>query len=221
MPESLMKLTFRSRPDRLKVVRASIHAAARACGFDDVEAQDIVLAVDEACANVIVHAYDWQEDSDIVIDIFKLDDGIRVQLRDFAETVDPSAIEPRKPDARTPGGLGRISFPRSWTRQAVRGDGRQGQCARPGQADGGAVMPGAVTERAGKLVVTLDGAVDLDHAPAVRAMLLDCVGRKQGLVVDLSAVEYIDSSGIANLVETLQAAQQTASISAWSRSPAR
>lgn len=106
MPESLMKLTFRSRPDRLKVVRASIHAAARACGFDDVEAQDIVLAVDEACANVIVHAYDWQEDSDIVIDIFKLDDGIRVQLRDFAETVDPSAIEPRKPDARTPGGLG-------------------------------------------------------------------------------------------------------------------
>ena len=69
-------------------------------------------------------------------------------------------------------------------------------------------MPGAVTERAGKLVVTLDGAVDLDHAPAVRAMLLDCVGRKQGLVVDLSAVEYIDSSGIANLVEALQAAQQ-------------
>ena len=67
---------------------------------------------------------------------------------------------------------------------------------------------GTGTERAGKLVVTLDGAVDLDHAPAVRAMLLDCVGRKQGLVVDLSAVEYIDNSGIANLVEALQAAQQ-------------
>ena len=106
MSEPLMKLTFRSRPDRLKVVRASIHAAAKACGFDEVESQDIVLAVDEACANVIVHAYDWKDDSEIVIDIFKLDDGIRVSLRDFAEPVDASAMQPRSPDKVAPGGLG-------------------------------------------------------------------------------------------------------------------
>ena len=106
MPEPLMKLTFRSRPDRLKVVRASIHAAARACGFDEIACQDIVLAVDEACANVIVHAYDWHDDSDIVIDIFKLEDGIKVRLRDFAESVDPTSIRAREPDAASPGGLG-------------------------------------------------------------------------------------------------------------------
>lgn len=106
IPEPLMRLTFRSRADRLKVVRASVHAAARACGFDEVDALDIVLAVDEACANVIVHAYDSREDSDIVIDIFKLDGGIRVRLRDFAEAVDPASIRPRRLEDTAPGGLG-------------------------------------------------------------------------------------------------------------------
>lgn len=106
IPEPLMKLTFRSRADRLKVVRASVHAAARACGFDEVAAQDIVLAVDEACANVIVHAYDSRDDSYIVLDIFKLDGGITVRLRDFAEAVDPATIRPRPLEDTAPGGLG-------------------------------------------------------------------------------------------------------------------
>lgn len=69
-------------------------------------------------------------------------------------------------------------------------------------------MAGTVDERNGKLVVTLEGSVDLEHAPELRRTLLACVDRRMGLVVDLTGVEYIDSSGIANLVEALQAAQQ-------------
>jgi len=65
-------------------------------------------------------------------------------------------------------------------------------------------MTEAIREVQGHLVVALSGEIDLDRAPAVRRQLLDCVKRQQDVLVDLSAVTYIDSSGIASLVEALQ-----------------
>jgi anti-sigma B factor antagonist len=69
-------------------------------------------------------------------------------------------------------------------------------------------MTNAVTEDSGKLVVALTGDIDLEHAPGVRELLLDCVGRAKDVVVDFTAVDYIDSSGVANLVEALQTANK-------------
>lgn len=67
-------------------------------------------------------------------------------------------------------------------------------------------MTEAIREVRGHLVVALGGDIDLDRAPAVRRQLLDCVNRQRDVLVDLSAVTYIDSSGIASLVEALQRA---------------
>lgn len=67
-----------------------------------------------------------------------------------------------------------------------------------------------VTERGATLVVALDGEVDLSRAPEVRSLLLDCVARGRDVLVDLSRVSYIDSSGIASLVEALQMAGRNA-----------
>ncbi len=69
-------------------------------------------------------------------------------------------------------------------------------------------MTNCVTEQAGKLVVKLTGDIDLEHAPQVRELLLDCVGRDKDVVVDFTGVDYIDSSGVANLVEALQTANR-------------
>ncbi len=69
-------------------------------------------------------------------------------------------------------------------------------------------MTNAVSEEAGRLVVKLNGDIDLEHAPRVRELLLECVGREKDVVVDLGGVDYIDSSGIANLVEALQTANR-------------
>lgn len=69
-------------------------------------------------------------------------------------------------------------------------------------------MTNAVTEESGKLVVKLEGDIDLEHAPKVRELLLESVGRAQDVVVDFTAVDYIDSSGVANLVEALQTANR-------------
>jgi anti-sigma B factor antagonist len=72
-------------------------------------------------------------------------------------------------------------------------------------------MSEAIREVNGNLVVALSGEIDLDRAPAVRRQLLDCVKRQQDVLVDLSAVTYIDSSGIASLVEALQWAKRRGS----------
>jgi anti-sigma B factor antagonist len=67
-------------------------------------------------------------------------------------------------------------------------------------------MTEQVREYENRLIVALDGDVDLNRAPEVRRMLLDCVARGLDVLVDLSGVTYIDSSGIASLVEALQEA---------------
>ncbi len=65
-------------------------------------------------------------------------------------------------------------------------------------------MTEPIREEQGNLVVELGGEIDLDRAPELRNLLLDCVGRGRDVLVDLSKVTYIDSSGIASLVEALQ-----------------
>ena len=67
-------------------------------------------------------------------------------------------------------------------------------------------MTEQVLEQNDKLIVALDGDVDLNRAPDIRRILLDCVARGLDVLVDLSGVTYIDSSGIASLVEALQEA---------------
>lgn len=71
-------------------------------------------------------------------------------------------------------------------------------------------MSGRVCEQGEALVVALDGEVDLSRAPEVRRLLLDCVARGRDVLIDLSRVSYIDSSGIASLVEALQTASRNA-----------
>jgi len=58
-------------------------------------------------------------------------------------------------------------------------------------------------------VVSLKGDVDLEASPKVREALLDCVGVKRGVLVDMSEVTYIDSSGVASLVEAFQTAKKS------------
>ncbi len=64
-----------------------------------------------------------------------------------------------------------------------------------------------VRQREGVRVVELSGEVDLESSPAARQVLLDAVAAGGPLLVDLSGVDYIDSSGIASLVEAFQAAR--------------
>lgn len=67
-------------------------------------------------------------------------------------------------------------------------------------------MTDDVTENDGQLIVQLEGDVDLEHCAAIRGLLLDGVSHGKDLLVDLSQVTYLDSSGIASLLEAVQMA---------------
>lgn len=56
-------------------------------------------------------------------------------------------------------------------------------------------------------VVALSGEVDLSWSQQVRRDVLDALKVSDNVAVDLSAVSYIDSSGIAALVEGFQQAR--------------
>jgi anti-sigma regulatory factor (Ser/Thr protein kinase) len=104
--ESLLELRFVARPDRLKLIRGSIRSTALMCGFDDETAQNIVLAIDEACQNIIVHGYGKGVEGAVILTLFRHDGGILVHLRDFARPVDPAKVKPRDLADIRPGKLG-------------------------------------------------------------------------------------------------------------------
>ncbi len=69
-------------------------------------------------------------------------------------------------------------------------------------------MKHTVREDPKGVVIAFSGDVDLEQSPTAKKILLQWVNADRGVVVDLSAVDYIDSSGIASLVEAYQAARQ-------------
>jgi anti-sigma B factor antagonist len=69
-------------------------------------------------------------------------------------------------------------------------------------------MKHEILQRQGTTVVALKGEVDLESSPAAREILLKCFESTSKVLVDLSGVTYIDSSGVASLVEALQAAKK-------------
>jgi anti-sigma B factor antagonist len=53
-------------------------------------------------------------------------------------------------------------------------------------------------------IVDLEGAVDLGNSPVLRARLFEIVPAASRLALNMSGVQYIDSSGIATLIEVLK-----------------
>ena len=102
----LLQLHFPARAAELKRTRDAIREAAEGCGCSTKSAADIVLAIDEACQNIIRHAYQGDSDNVIEIEIEHRGDRLVFSLADQAPAIDPSLIKPRNLDDIRPGGLG-------------------------------------------------------------------------------------------------------------------
>ena len=103
----ILRLRVPARPDRLKLIRGAVEQAARFSGANDAWTFDMTMAVDEACQNIIRHAYGSRPDAgDIVIDFIRRGEAMEVHLMDFADPVDPSKIKSRDLSEVRPGGLG-------------------------------------------------------------------------------------------------------------------
>ena len=69
-------------------------------------------------------------------------------------------------------------------------------------------MSGAVRQEGQYAVVCLEGEIDLHSSPEARKLILGCLQEGKSTMVDLANVAYIDSSGVASLVEGFQLARQ-------------
>jgi sigma-B regulation protein RsbU (phosphoserine phosphatase) len=102
----LLSLRFPARPERLGAMREAVEAACREAGCGESCTRDVVLAVDEACQNVIRHAYAGDPDGEIELEITRDGDRLVVLVRDFAPPSDPASVHPRDLADVRPGGLG-------------------------------------------------------------------------------------------------------------------
>jgi len=66
----------------------------------------------------------------------------------------------------------------------------------------------SVRDAAGAKIVEVDGDVDLGTSPELRRTLFDALTASTRLALNLQAIRYIDSSGIATLIEVLQQSQR-------------
>lgn len=94
-----------SQTENLELIRNFVSKIAEKAGFEEAEINDIELAVDEACTNVVKHAYDKdnrRKDIDVVIEI--RDDKFIVIVSDRGKGFNPHSV--KEPDLSKAGGLG-------------------------------------------------------------------------------------------------------------------
>jgi anti-sigma regulatory factor (Ser/Thr protein kinase) len=93
------------------LVTACVTRAAEALGLDDHALYQVQLAVDEACANVVDHAYVGSQPGEMEVSCYRYDhDFLIIRVRDWGQGFDPSEVDLPQVDApleeRSLGGLG-------------------------------------------------------------------------------------------------------------------
>ena len=102
----LLSRRFAADAAQLKPMRAQLRASGLACGWPDKLVGELVLAVNEACMNIIEHAYQRDSSGEIELQIQHNENDIEVVLTDFAAPIDLEGIRGRALDDVRPGGLG-------------------------------------------------------------------------------------------------------------------
>lgn len=100
-----MTVCFTSDTCHLADVRAQVRTFLSENGFDDCASELMVLALDEACTNVIRHAYGHQC-KPVRLEMISLSGKVRFVLRDYGKKCDPAKIKSRALEDIRPGGLG-------------------------------------------------------------------------------------------------------------------
>ncbi len=100
------KIEFASHPGNLSSVRNLVRQFAIEARLPDAEIEMIVMGVDEACANIIRHAY-RDEARLIGLCCEQIETGVRFRLRDYGDSgAEPAKWSGRPLDSIQPGGLG-------------------------------------------------------------------------------------------------------------------
>jgi anti-sigma regulatory factor (Ser/Thr protein kinase) len=102
----MVSLTVPSHPKYLYVIRSTLYPLVIETGFPKKEARRVVLAVDEACSNIIKYAYEGDHTRTIALRVSLDRTKMTIELTDSGKKPDVAKIAPRKLDEVRPGGLG-------------------------------------------------------------------------------------------------------------------
>lgn len=105
-PARLVEIAFPAQPESLRQIRALVADVSQRAGCTPEVVEQLVLALDEACSNIIRHAYLGDPLGRILVSIDQEQQQLVFRLRDFAAGVDVSRIRPRPANPERPGGLG-------------------------------------------------------------------------------------------------------------------
>jgi serine/threonine-protein kinase RsbW len=86
------KLVIKSRTENLSSLRDFISDNANNAGLSNDDIDDIILAVDEACTNIIKHAYKSVPDGEIIIEINYNSRKFTIKLIDHGNSFDPESV---------------------------------------------------------------------------------------------------------------------------------
>ena len=86
-------ISIESKTERLISVREFVSDAAREFGFDDEEVSKIALAVDEACTNIIKHAYKFDPTKKITVTVKPGTRALEIAITDNGKQFNPADLQ--------------------------------------------------------------------------------------------------------------------------------
>jgi len=108
--KNIFEMKVKSSTENLIVIREFVEEKALHTGLSRQIVDKIVLAVDEACTNIIKHAYNYDESAEFIIRVLISKTEFKVLLIDHGKSFDPNQIaDPDMPTylkQRRVGGLG-------------------------------------------------------------------------------------------------------------------
>jgi len=86
------ELRVKSKTENLSEIRDFISGSARNAGIPEVTVENIILAVDEACTNIIKHAYKLSPEGEIIIKIDYDEEKFTVMIIDYGKSFEPERV---------------------------------------------------------------------------------------------------------------------------------
>jgi len=99
-------LSVPSDPRYLRIVRDFLTSVLNDLGFNALDCMGIVLAVNEAYANIIQHCYRGDTTQRVDLTLLIMPQVLTIEMRDYGGKIDLSCIEARDLDDVRPGGIG-------------------------------------------------------------------------------------------------------------------